>query len=67
MTPYKRGRTAGWNEAVEREHNGDATIDDNDPSTWFVTPAPGDPVDADLAEYERGWNDGWNEYFAARV
>ncbi|WKX02139.1 hypothetical protein Q3O43_30165 (plasmid) [Rhodococcus aetherivorans] len=31
MTPYKRGRTAGWNEAVEREHNGDATIDDNDP------------------------------------
>ncbi|WP_301851155.1 hypothetical protein [Rhodococcus pyridinivorans] len=63
---YERGRAAGYAEAVERERHGDATVEDNDPTTWFVTPAPGDPSDADLPEYERGWNAGWAEFFAGR-
>jgi hypothetical protein len=64
MTPYERGHAAGYAEAIERERLGDATAD-TDPSTWFTT-TPGDPTDADLAEYERGWTAGWTEYLTAR-
>ena len=64
MTPYERGHAAGYAEAVEREHLGDATAGD-DHTPWFTT-APGDPCDANLAEYERGWAAGWHEYLTAR-
>lgn len=60
---YERGHAAGYAEAVEREHLGDATTGD-DPTTWFSMPA-GEP-DAGAAEYERGWNAGWHEYLDAR-
>lgn len=61
MTPYARGHAAGHAEAVEREHRGDAHSA-TDATTWLAMPA-GEP---DAAEYERGWNDGWTEYFTAR-
>lgn len=67
MTPYERGHAAGYAEAVKREYLGDATPGDtDDATTWFAT-APGTTTDADLPEYERGWNAGWAEYVAART
>lgn len=63
MTPYERGHAAGYAEAIEREHLGDATTDD-DHATWFSMPA--DEPRLDAVEYERGWAAGWHEYLSTR-
>lgn len=63
VTPYERGHAAGYTEAIEREHLGDAA-DGDDYTTWFSMPA-GEP-DLDANEYERGWAAGWHEYLTAR-
>lgn len=62
VTPYEHGHAAGYAEAVEREHRGDATAGD-DHTTWFSMPA-GEP-DLDATEYERGWAAGWHEHLTA--
>ncbi|WP_064257700.1 hypothetical protein [Rhodococcus sp. HS-D2] len=60
-TPYSRGHEAGYTEAVEREHIGDATSAVDGP-TWFTAPATED----DAVEYEHGWLAGWSDYFQGR-
>lgn len=59
---YTQGHAAGYREAVERDHSGDATSAD-DAATWFTAPA-GLP---DPFAYESGWLAGFAEYFGGRA
>ncbi|MCK8671616.1 hypothetical protein M1M07_10855 [Rhodococcus sp. HM1] len=60
-TAYAQGHAAGFREASERDHLGDATSGD-DAATWFTAPV-GQP---DVDDYERGFVAGFAEYFAGR-
>ena len=59
---FTLGHEAGYREAVEREHTGDATSAD-DAATWFAAPTGV----ANPAEYERGFLAGWAEFFEGRA
>ena len=58
---YTQGHAAGYREAVERDHAGDATSAD-DAATWFAMP----PGETDPDTYERGFLAGWAEFFEGR-
>lgn len=62
VTPFDRGRAAGYAEAVDRESTGDAASA-ADASTWFAVPAGAASDDAAAAEYKSGFVAGWAAHF----
>lgn len=59
---FTLGYEAGYREAVERDHTGDATSAD-DATTWLAAPTGV----ANPDQFERGWLAGWAEFFEGRA